>query len=302
MAASAVGSCGVTEALASLVMSKRKLPSVLCNDVPPLRIARAPAQFFIASGIAIRKNRWRVLRADIGKEIRHRGRSVLIVDDHANLRQVVDESGSCFWVPKRVRSKRALRKERIARQFAQGVRNVFSQPHWTGEPRPKNARRVLVRSNFPSPDYLRHLVAELGYNGHAAYAAVVRGHLPFLFLDGHATEDGEEQQRVGQHTEHPFIPASPTQRLKRGGGFRKEQVTAAIEKHRWDEAHATAVFEVVYLRRKPFFVAASLRLKLTTIYQYASRVRADLRREPAPKEKADLHAKRPKSLVFSECV
>lgn len=285
--------------LSRLVMNQRKLPAILRTDVPPPRIGGTPVQSLIAA----RTNLWGVLHSDIGKRICHKGCSVTIVNVHGEVRQIEDSGGERFWIPRRAANKKELRKQRIAHQFAQGIRKVFGQPCWTGEPRPKGARRVRVRTNYPSADYLRYLVHELGYNGHAAYAAVVRGHLPWLHLaDRRRTKEGKAQRGVGRHPEHPFIPAAPNGRLTRGGGFRKEQVTAAIEKHSWDDAHSTAVFEVVYMRRKPFLVAASLGLKLTTVYHYASRVRADLRRGPTPKEKADLHTKSSKSLVFSECV
>ena len=165
----------------------------------------------------------------------------------------------------------------------------FPAPHWTGEPRPRGARRVQLHSNFPSPDYLRYLVNDLGYDGHAAIAALSRGHVPWTRPPAdrrRANACNADEQAEGANYEystfspaHPYIPAAPTLRTTKGGGFKKEKVTAAIAKHHWDDKHATAVFEIVYMRREPFLVAASLGLKLKTVYRYCMHVRADLKAE-----------------------
>jgi hypothetical protein len=62
------------------------------------------------------------------------------------------------------------------------------------------------------------------------------------------------------------------------------------------------VFEVVFLRRKPFYVAASLGLKLTTLYQYAYVIRAELGIELSEEERvqeADLTFEEDNSFVIS---
>jgi hypothetical protein len=184
--------------------------------------------------------------------------------------------------------------------------SIFPAPHWVGEARPKGARSVRLRSNFPSSDYLRYLVSDLGYDGSAAIAALSRAHQPWARVSDRRTS--AETNGLGNLSfspAHPYHPASPTERATRGGGLKKDKVTEAIAQHNWDDKLSTAVFEIVYLRRKPSLVAASLGLKTATVYQYCSRVRADLHAEQAPKEQlegADWDAENPNPFVFSECV
>jgi hypothetical protein len=261
----------------------------------------------------VQKYLLRVVLFDAGKTIQHKNRICEVVETCEHLRRLlplfrrVDEkfvegAPEPFWVPLRPAHRKQFNLERMWRSRRH---RTLPPPVWTGEARPKRPRAKLS-SNYPSTAYLARLVSELGYNGHAAFAASVRGHLPWLQLIDRRKTCVKSETSSG-HPEHPYIPVAPNQRTTRGGGYRKEQVTAAIAKHRWDEKHNTAVFEIVYLRRKPFLVAASLGLKLTTVYQYSSRVRADLRKEQAttPRvqhEELDLLAENSNSSVFSECV
>jgi hypothetical protein len=253
----------------------------------------------------------RLLLFDAGKTIQHKNRICEVVETHQRLRRLlplvklVNEnlteatSEPPFWAPRRPADRKQFNLERMWRSRRH---RTLPPPVWTGEARPNHATRVKVRSNYPSTAYLIRLVSELGYNGHAAFSSTVHGHLPWLQLIDRRKCGAKNG---GTHPEHPYIPVAPNQRTTTGAGYRKEQVTAAIGEHRWDDKHSMAVFEIVYLRRKPFLVAASLGLEVKTVYQYCSRVRADLRARHTPKEgfeKADLRAESLKSFVFSECV
>lgn len=243
----------------------------------------------------------RLLLFGAGKTILHRNRICEVVETHEKLRYLVPlDDSKPFWVPRRPADRKQFNVERMWR--SRRYRTSFRAPSWKGEPRPK-LKKVPLRSNYPSSAYLTYLVHELAYNGHAAFAAVTRGHLPWMKIIDRGTLG--ERDGAGTHPEHPYIPLAPQQRTTTGGGFRKEQVTAVIAKHRWDDKHASAVFEIVYMRRKPFLVAASLGLKTATVYQYCSRVRADLRRagvqDPAGVE-PDLSVENSNPFVFSECV
>ena len=249
-----------------------------------------------------------------GKTVKHRGGICEVLETHDQLRRLLplinedlsEAKPQPFWVPLQ-RAKQETVQERTRRQYDSGLRVAFKPPNWTGESRPKGARRVKVRSSYPSQNYLHHLVNDLGYNKQTALAVMTRGHLPWLQLyDRRKISKTVIEYGIGTHPDHPYVPLAPNKRTKVGGGYRKEQVTAAIEKHRWSDAIAKAVYEIVYMRREPFLVAASLGLKLATVYQYCSRVRADLRREQAPQEappgEVDLHVEDSKSFVFSESV
>ena len=281
---------------ASLLVNKRKLPALLRHDVPPLRLAGTTVEPLVAT----RSRLWGVLHSDVGKKILHRGQAVAILNVHQNTRLVVrtnEEEHKAFWIPRRPTDRTQFNIERMWRSRRS---HTLRAPVWTGEPRP-NVQKIQLRTNHPSSAHFTFLVRELGYSGHAAFAAMVRGHLPWLQLMDRRNK-GLMNKNGGAHPEHPYFPAAPNQRTTRGGGYRMEQVTAAIARHRWDDKHASAVFEIVYLRRKPFLVAASHGLKKATVYQYCSRVAAALRQEAPADEVLDSLAENSNPLVFSECV
>jgi hypothetical protein len=169
---------------------------------------------------------------------------------------------------------------------------VFPPPHWKGEARPNGARRIQARTRFPSAGYLTYLVSELGYEPSAAIAALSRAHNPWTRVPDRrqanafsADEQAAGQkQATGQKHEyssfapaHPYYPASPSSRTKVGGAYPKEKVVRALEQRGWNDNTQAAIFEVVYYKRSAKQVAAQRGLKIATIYQYASRLRGDLK-------------------------
>ncbi len=171
-----------------------------------------------------------------------------------------------------------------------GTRSLGREPCWQGDARPFGYRRVALHSNFPSPAYLVRLVRDFGYDGHAAYAALSHAHTPWLKESDRRQNtcdsmDGEDYNSSGIAGRVPQWQASPTIPTTFGGGHKAKDVVEKISRHNWDDKHSSAVFEVVYMRRKSFLVAASLGLKKTTLYQYCSRIRAELGIPETP----DLH-------------
>lgn len=171
-------------------------------------------------------------------------------------------------------------------------RTPFPAPHWCGEARPHGARRVRLHSRFPPLGYLAYLVSELGYDGSAAFAAMVQAHQPWLrTVDLHranpidadklAVTEGHQLTPIASLV-HPYIPAAPGRRTKVGGGLTKEQVRQALGKKRWDKRMKEAVFEIVYRRRSNLQVSNESGIPVETLYVYASRVRKEIR-------EADLH-------------
>lgn len=176
-------------------------------------------------------------------------------------------------------------------------RNIFVHPapHWTGEARPRGARRVRPQTRFPSLGYLTYLVRDLGYDGNAAFAATVQAHKPWLrTVDRRRAHpvDADPQKRTAPRTYsrivsvvHPYVPAAPSRRLTTGGGLTKEQVQRELARRRWDNRTKNAVFEIVYLRRSPLQVSNESGIPVETLHVYASRLRQDIR-------KADLRGQR----------
>jgi len=155
-----MNTCRPINPLKSLIVSKLKLPPILCNDAAPLRIARTATQLLVAT----QSNLWRVLHSDVGKRIHHKGRSVTIVNVHSDLRQIEDANGERIWISRRAVNKRELRKQRIARQYVQGIRRVFDQPCWTGEPRPSGKVAVPIESVFGDiPENTKRFLCFIGH-------------------------------------------------------------------------------------------------------------------------------------------
>jgi len=180
--------------------------------------------------------------------------------------------------------------------------------------RPKGARRVTLESRFPSTKYVTHLVSKLGYDGSAAFATMVRGHLPWmcpvtdrrkgrganpghdderndhpiatqLSKDSDDTPYSEEKLRLAiqesayqkiTDPRHPYIPAAPSCRKTVGGGHKKEKMSQELARRRWDDNTRAAVFEIVYQRQSTKRVAAARGLRVENLYRYATSLRADL--------------------------
>lgn len=172
--------------------------------------------------------------------------------------------------------------------------SVFPPPCWAGEPRPKNVRRVRIRTNFPSADYLRHLVSELGYEGCAAFAALSRAHTPWTKVTDrrHAnatpnydnTRDNPDKYSSFVSV-HPYCPAAPSRRTKVGGGLTKQQVQEALDKKRWDTDVKKAVFEIVFRRRSALEVSNESGRAVEILHVYASRLRREIRADLRDEEK-----------------
>jgi hypothetical protein len=166
-------------------------------------------------------------------------------------------------------------------------RSPFPVPHWRGEARPHGAQRVRLQTRFPSLPYLTYLVRDLGYDGHAAFAAMVKAHQPWLHsVDRRRANPVDADEQGGTITHeyspivsvvHPYVPAAPSQRTKTGGGLTKKQVEAALATKRWDGKMKKAVFEIVYRRRSNLEVSNESGIRVETLYVYASRIRQEIR-------------------------
>jgi hypothetical protein len=167
-------------------------------------------------------------------------------------------------------------------------RPPFPAPHWPGEARPRGARRVRLKTRFPSIGYLTCLVRDLGYDGNAALAAMVQAHQPWLrSVDRRRANPVDANPRAGTTAhEHsaivsvvrPYVLAAPSQRSKTSGGLTKEQVHQALAKKRWDSGMKKAVFEIVYGQRSNLQVSNESGIPLEILYVYASRLRHDIRK------------------------
>jgi hypothetical protein len=260
----------MTAPFASLIVNKCKLPAILRNDVPPLRLAGTAVESLVAT----RRRSWGVLHPDVGKQILHRGQAVAILNVHQNTRLVVlidEEDHRAFWIPRRPTDKKQFSLERM---WKSRRRRALLPPAWTGDEPPKRDT-VKVLSNYPSTAYLIRLVSELGYNGHAAFSSMIRGHLPWLQLIDRRKKGAK--YKIGVHPEHPYHPAAPNRRTAHGGGFSRAQVLASVARMRTSDDIRLACFEVVYRRRFPKTVAKAYGIGWEKLRTYATRVRKRIR-------------------------
>jgi hypothetical protein len=164
-------------------------------------------------------------------------------------------------------------------------------PCYTGESKPEGYRRAAVVQNnkgemvskFPTVDSIRRLVVDCGYNGRAAYAVMVRAHMPWRCVENPAGRVSTKTGRRGGGgfaTNLPYAPDAPRKKTSRYKlGYKRETVMARIRCHEWSDAHASAVYEVMCLGRDAVLVAASLGLKAGTVRQHVSQIKREIGRE-----------------------
>jgi hypothetical protein len=279
-------------ALQSLVMNRRNLPAILRNDTPRLHSAGTAVESLIAA-----TNRmWSVLHSDIGKKIQHGGYPATIVNVHADLRQI-ETGGKRFWIPRRLYDRKRFKVERVTRSRSH---LTLPSPVWHGDERPLGARRVRVRSNFPSQIMVKRLCADLGYPKDAASAFFTRAHAPWMSPSPDRrknvctsiseTDRGRKQRDFVAFAQpaHPYSPASPSRRTHVGGGVTEEQVQNGLRKMRTEEAVKRALIEIVYNGRSTLQIADEFGLAAENLYVYASRLRSHVRAGAG----ADLHAQK----------
>jgi hypothetical protein len=242
-------------------------------------IASSPAENTLTG---LQKYLLRVILLQAGKTVIHRGRMVEVVDTRDSLRQLMPlvepdlSEGNytqSFWAPRRPADRQRFNLERRDRSRCHQSIGVSS-----GEGRPHGARRVHLQTRFPSMAYLTYLVAELGYDGSAAFAAMVQAHQPWL-------RSGDRSRRgTGPNgcspivcVKHPYVPAAPSRRTHVGGGLTEEQVSGSLRHMRTDPKTKDALLEIVYRRRSTLEVADELGLRAENLYVYASRLRSQIR-------------------------
>jgi hypothetical protein len=246
----------------------------------------------------VQKYLLRVILGFAGKTVLHRGRLVEVIEIRDSTHRLsplmkpdLSEGNGpldAFWVARTSADRKQFnleRRDKSRRHLTIGV-------GW-GEPRPKAARRQRLRSNFPSPDFVRRLVVEMEYSPEAALAAIAWAHKPWAHPKSDRRKaiapDADEQgvtRSTGHQSlvdpNHPYNPAAPSRRTLRGGGFSPKQVRQGLSRMRADGRVGDALFEIVYRRRSTKKVAEEFDLSPENLYVYASRLRQHIR--------ADLHA------------
>lgn len=232
----------------------------------------------------------RVILLQAGETAFHRGRIVEVVDTHDSLRLLMPlvepdlSEGNytqTFWAPTRPADRQQFNLERRDRSRCHQSIGVSS-----GEGRPHGARQVRLRTRFPSTLYLTYLVEDLGYDGSAAFAAMVQAHQPWLRSVDRRRGTGPHQYSPIVCVMHPYVPAAPSRRTYVGGGLTEEQVLEGLRHMRTDPKTMAALVEIVYRRRSTLLVADEFGLAAENLYVYASRLRSHIRAGAG----ADLHA------------
>ena len=231
----------------------------------------------------------RVILLLAGETVFHRGRIVEVVDTHDFLRLLTPlvepdlSEGNytqTFWAPTRPADRQQLdldRRDKSRRHQSIGV--------CSGEDRPHGARQVQLRTRFPSTLYLTYLVEDLGYDGSAAFAAMVQAHQPWQRSVDRRCGTGPLEYSPIVCVMHPYVPAAPSRRTHVGGGLPGERVLEGLRHMRTDSKTKAALVEIVYRRRSTLLVADEFGLAAENLYVYASRLRSHIRARAG----ADLH-------------
>jgi hypothetical protein len=165
-----------------------------------------------------------------------------------------------------------------------------------GDERPLGARRVRLRSNFPSLGLATKLCAELAYPKEAASAFFTKAHLPWMtpkkdrrkrscpnlsVIEKDETSEESPRNRYDSvslaQPAHPYNPSSPSRRTKVGGGLTEEQVQNGLRKMRTAVQTKQALFEIVYRRRSSLQVSNEFNVPVEILHVYASRLRGRIR-------------------------
>jgi hypothetical protein len=189
-----------------------------------------------------------------------------------------------FWTPRRASDRKQFNLNRRDRSRSRRTIGVC----W-GDSRPKHARRQTLRSVFPSPDFLKRLVVNLGYDKGAALAALAprkfngRPDRRRKVAIGGADEQAERQtirdyQRL-DYGDNLYVPEAPSRHTLTGGGFAKKQVLQGLAKMRTNGVMKTALMEIVYLRRSPLELSNKTGIPVENLHVYASRLQKHIRDE-----------------------
>ena len=224
-------------AINALIMGKRKLPSILRREVPPLHVTSDVRRLMGHS--------------KVGKVIKHRGRPVIVLAVHENIRQVTD-GRYWFWVPRRTANRKKMNDERIRREYINRTRSVFFAPHFTGEPRPYGIP-VTLQTLTPTP------------NSSGALASTWGNRVP--------------RRLLGQWSGLHLVPVAKDDPMKTQIFFSRTSVERALQKMRIDAVRKAALMEVVFSRQSPATVARTYAFPLPHLEVYASRLRKRIRDE-----------------------
>lgn len=234
----------------------------------------------------------RVVFGWAGKTILHRERVVEVLETRASLRQILplvetdlsESNASPFWIPTRQSDRKRFNIERRDKSRRHLTIGIVS-----GDPRPADARRETLRSVFPSPRFLHHLVTEMGYPPGAALAAFARprrmGEVPDRRRAAAFNSDEQFERKANKgyqrldYGDNIYIREAPSRRTETGGGFTEKQVRQGLSRMRADGRVGHALFEIVYRRRSTKQLAEEFDLKPKILYVYATRLRGHIRRQ-----------------------
>ncbi|HVS89739.1 MAG TPA: hypothetical protein VHF01_16150 [Candidatus Acidoferrum sp.] len=245
----------------SLVVSKRELPAVLRNDVPPLHIAGTAAKSLIVTPNRLPG----VLHLDVGKQIQHRGQTVRILNVHENVRLVVpvgEEEHRAFWIPRRAADRKNFKRQQIKRNRRSSGLTLFYPPASTGERRP-NAETVSLAQweNLISED-LYHLTKSLGDYENRLISKSFWSYIPLMMLMQRPTR--HERNLLEQKTRQKYTALKEK--------LRERQLRQIIAESRLPEEKQFAVYDVIALGQLTENVAATRGMSSASLANTVRRV------------------------------
>lgn len=230
----------------------------------------------------IQKYMLRLVFSGAGKTILHKGSICEVVETHNQIRRLqplvnetLDESNvSPFWVPRRPTDKKQFKVTRMwkSRRHRTLMRPPFGV--WSADSAEGLQAVPLPPSNLLTIADAEHLVRELGYDAHAAFASVTR---PMVNTKsdrrriGVVKKNGRWLDRTSFVQPIPYV-AAPTRHTTQGF-LSRETVLQAVARMRTSDKMRMAVVEVVFRRQSPTAIAKKYRINLETLKKYSTRIR-----------------------------
>jgi hypothetical protein len=252
---------------ASLVVNKRKLPTILQNEVSPLRIAGTAVESLVMTP----RRLWGVLHSTVGKQIQHSGQTITILSVHQNTRLVVpfDEGEhKVFWIPRRPTNRKQFNLERVWRSRRY---RTLRAPVWTGESRPPIEQNASVELSDFRNTLTHEDVIEISKLGFPLSAMVPQTCTPFR--SEHRRKTRRELGEV-VIVKTPFSQMRPEQREQRDDHQRLMQILG--EMSRMSPQRASSLYDVIVLGKSSKEVAEARGMNAASLAVTVSRVRAKM--------------------------
>jgi len=209
----------------------------------------------------VQKYLLRLVMFGAGKTIFHKDAICEVIETHNQIRRLFplidgdlkEAKETPFWVPRTPANRKDMKRERIRYQYANKTRNVFSVPHFVGEPRP-NGIAVTPQTLTANPNSSGELTSTLGKS------------IP--------------RRLLGNWRGFHLVPVPKGEPMKTQNFFSRKSVERGLQKMtRTDSVKKVALMEIVFYRQSPRAVSRTYAFPVPSLEVQASRLRKLIRDE-----------------------